>query len=161
MPETVFGLPLHPLVVHGAAASSSSGFDLGDRGRRQPGTAGAVGLAHLVTDHCRTGRHRDSPALGQQPRGVALPGDPARVRAQHADYGASAVWFVLGLWLAVSAVLLLDVDRKRRDGFGSPVFPAVLAVVAIIAAMAATGQVLLTVWTGSEAHWQPRVEVQR
>ena len=73
--------------------------------------------------------------------------------AQHADYGNSSVWFVLALWLAISAVLLIDLDRRRRDGFGNPLLPTLVAVVTILAAMAATGQVVLTVWTGTEARW--------
>jgi glucan phosphoethanolaminetransferase (alkaline phosphatase superfamily) len=73
--------------------------------------------------------------------------------AQHADYGSSSVWFVLALWLAVSAMLLLDLDRRRRQGFTNPILPTLVAVLIIVAAMAATGQVVLTAWTGTEARW--------
>lgn len=72
--------------------------------------------------------------------------------AQHADNGASSVWLVLALWLVVSAVLLIDLDR-RRDGVGNAILPTVVALLTIVAAMAATGQVALTVWTGTVARW--------
>jgi hypothetical protein len=92
---------------------------------------------------------------GQNLEDSRYPEAPPVQVTQHGDYGSSAIWFVLALWLAVSAVLLLDIDRRRRDGFGSALLPSVLAVAVIVAAMAATGQVLLTAWTGSEAHWAP------
>ncbi|MCZ3387217.1 MAG: hypothetical protein LH630_09705 [Actinomycetia bacterium] len=153
MPETVFGLPLHPLVVHGAAvlvplaALLTVIIAISQEKRARWGVLawlmataawGATITAKLSGENLKESRYPDVTPL------------PI---AQHTDYGASAVWFVLALWLAVSAVLLINVDRRRRDGFGSPLLPTLVAVVSILAAMAATGQVALTVWTGTEARW--------
>jgi len=73
--------------------------------------------------------------------------------SEHTGWGKSTFWYVLALWLAVSALLLIEVDRRRRSNFTSPVLPSLVAVVTILVAMAATGQVLITGWTGSESKW--------
>lgn len=153
MPETVLGLPVHPLVVHGAAvlvpvASILTILVAVSQDRRARwgvltwlmATAawGATVVAKLSGETLATATYGD-----------VLPIDTA----DHGDYGTTAVWFTLALWLAVSALLLIDLDRRRRQGFGSPVLVTVVAVAAIIAAMAATGQVLLAGWTGVENQW--------
>ena len=161
MPETVFGLPLHPLVVHGAAALVPIAAILTIVIAVNPERRARWGLLTWLLTTAALGATITARLSGQNLESSLFPETPPVPVDQHADYGSSSVWFVLALWLAVSAVLLLDIDRRRREGFGSPVLPAVLSVVAIIAAMAATGQVMLTVWTGSEAHWEPIVEVHR
>lgn len=153
MPETVFGLPLHPLVVHGAvvlvpvAALLTILIAVSQDRRTRWGSLtwllataalGATVVAKLTGDE-----------LGQSLYGDVLPINTAA----HAGHGSTAVWFSLGLWLAVTALLLVDVDRRRRQGYGSPVLVTAVAVAAIIAAMAATGQVVLTGWTGAENQW--------
>lgn len=153
MPETVFGLPLHPLVVHGAvvlvpvAAILTILIAVSQDRRTRWGSLtwllvtaalGATVVAKLTGDE-----------LGQ-----SLYGDVLRLEtAEHGGHGTTTVWFTLGLWLAVSALLLVDFDRRRRHGYGSPVLVTAVAVAAIIAAMAATGQVVLTGWTGAENQW--------
>lgn len=153
MRETVFGLPLHPLVVHGAvvlvpvAAILTILIAVSQDRRTRWGSLtwllataalGATIVAKLTGDE-----------LGQ-----ARYGDVLRIQtAEHGGHGTTAVWFTLGLWLAVTALLLVDLDRRRRQGYGSPVLVTTVAVAAIIAAMAATGQVVLTGWTGAENQW--------
>lgn len=153
MPETVFGLPLHPLAVHGAAvlvpvtALLAVVIAVSQDHRTRwgvltwlmaSGALVATAIAKLSGEDFKASRHPDVIPVAT---------------VQHADYGGSAVWFVLAMWLAVSAVLLIDVDRRRRDGSGSPLLPTLVAVLTIVAAMAATGQVALTVWTGAKATW--------
>jgi uncharacterized membrane protein len=153
VPETVFGLPLHPLVVHGAivlvpvAALLAVIVAVSQERRTRWGV-----LTWLLTT-AAWGAAIAAKLTGETLETSLYPTVTPLATAQHADYGASSVWFVMALWLAVSAVLLIDLDRRRRDGFGSPLLPTVVAVVTIVAAMAATGQVLLTAWTGSEARW--------
>jgi uncharacterized membrane protein len=153
VPETVFGLPLHPLVVHGAivlvpvAALLAVIVAVSQERRTRWGV-----LTWLLTTAAWAAAI-SAKLTGETLETSLYPTVTPLATAQHADYGASSVWFVMALWLAVSAVLLIDLDRRRRDGFGSPLLPTVVAVVTIVAAMAATGQVLLTAWTGSEARW--------
>lgn len=152
MPETVFGLPLHPLVVHGAvvlvplAALLSVIIAVSQEKRTRWGVLAwilvtAAWAATIAAKFSGTNL-KDSMQL------------PVPLKtAQHADYGSSSVWFVLALWLAVSAMLLLDLDRRRRDGFANPILPTLVAVLIIVTAMAASGQVALTAWTGTDARW--------
>ena len=161
MPETVFGLPLHPLVVHGAAAVVPIAAILTIVVAVNPERRTRWGLLTWLLTTAALGATITARLSGENLRDSLYPEAPPVPVAEHASSGMSAVWFVLALWLAVSALLLLDLDRRRREGFGSPVLPAVLSVVTIVAAMAATGQVLLTVWSGSEAHWEPRVGVHQ
>lgn len=157
MPETVLGLPLHPLIVHGAvvlvpiAAALAIVIAINQERRER------WGLLTWLFATAALGATFGARLSGQNLSDDLFPGAPPVPVAEHGDYGSSSIWFVLALWLAVSAVLLLDIDRRRRDDFGSALLPTVLAVAVIVAAMAATGQILLTGWTGSEAHWEPRV----
>ena len=158
MPETVFGLPLHPLVVHGAivlvpvAALLAVIIAVSQERRTRWGVLtwllATAAWAAVIT----------AKLTGETLETTLYPTVTPLATAQHGDYGASSVWFVMALWLSVSAVLLIDLDRRRRDGFGSPLLPTVVAVVTIVAAMASTGQVLLTAWTGTEARWTALVE---
>jgi glucan phosphoethanolaminetransferase (alkaline phosphatase superfamily) len=153
VPETVFGLPVHPLVVHGAvvlvpvAALLAIVIAVNQERRTRWGVltwilATAAWAATIAAKFS-----------GERLENSLYPTVTPLATAQHADYGSSSVWFGLALWLAVSAVLLIDLDRRRRDGFGNPLLPTIVAVITIVAAMAAAGQVLLTAWTGSEARW--------
>ena len=153
MPETVFGLPVHPLVVHGAvvlvplAALLAVIIAVSQEKRARWGVLAwlMVTAAWAATIVAKLS--------GQSLKDSLYPTVTPLNTAQHADYGASSAWFALALWLAVSAMLLLDLDRRRRDGFSNPILPTLVAVLIIVAAMAATGQVALTAWTGTEARW--------
>jgi hypothetical protein len=153
----VFGLPLHPLVVHGAAALVPIASILAIVVAVNPERRSRWGVLTWLLTSAAWGATIVARLSGENLKQSMFSQSPSADLIQHADYGLAAIWFVMALWLAVSALLLLDVDRKRRDGFGSPVLPAVMSVVTIVAAMAATGQVLLTVWTGAEAHWSSLV----
>jgi uncharacterized membrane protein len=157
VPESVFGLPLHPLVVHGAIVLVPISALLtiiiaisADRRRRW-------GLLTWLLTTAAVGATVAAKVTGETLRDALYPDAAPVAVVQHADYGWTSVWFAFGLWLATSALLLLELDRRRRDGFGGAVLPAVVSVVAIVAGMAATGQVALTAWTGTEVHWAPRV----
>lgn len=153
MPEAVFGLPLHPLVVHGAAVLVPLTALLAVIIAVSQEKRERWGLLAWVMATAALGAAIAAKLSGENLRESLYPDVAPLATAQHADYGNSSVWFVLALWLAISAVLLIDLDRRRRDGFGNPLLPTLVAVVTILAAMAATGQVVLTVWTGTEARW--------
>lgn len=153
MPEAVGGVPIHPLVVHAAVVLVPLSSLLvivvavSQERRRQWGV-----LTWLLTTAALAAVFLARQSGGEL-REVLFPETvPVRV-AQHADYGAVSIWFAVALWLAVSAVLLLDHDRQRRSGLGSPLLPAALSVVAILTAMVASGQILLTAWSGMESYW--------
>lgn len=153
MPETVFGLPLHPLVVHGAAvlvpltALLAVIVAVSQEKRMRWGA-----LTWLMAT-AALGATIGAKLSGETLEDSLYPDVTPLVTAEHADNGGSSVWFVLALWLAVSAVMLIDLDRRRRGGVGSAILPTVVALLTIVAAMAATGQVALTVWSGAEAQW--------
>jgi uncharacterized membrane protein len=149
----VFGLPLHPLVVHGAAALVPIASILAIVIAVNPERRSRWGVLTWLLVTAAWGATIVARLSGQNLRESLFAQSPSADLIQHSDYGEAAIWFVMALWLAVSALLLLDFDRKRRDGFGSPILPALLSVLTIVTAMAATGQVTLTVWTGADAHW--------
>ena len=153
MPETVYGLPLHPLVVHGAVVLVPLAGLLAVIVAISQDKRMRWGLLTWLMATAALGATIVAKLTGENLRGTLYPDVTPLPTAEHADYGASSVWFVLALWLSVSAVLLIDLDRRRRDGFGSPLLPTLVAVVTIVVAMAVTGQVALTAWTGTEARW--------
>jgi hypothetical protein len=153
MPETVFGLPLHVLVVHAAVVLVPVSGLLAiviavsqDRRLRWGMLTWLLATTALVAVVIAR-------FSGEQLRDSLFPDvEPPKV-TQHGDYGSSSIWFTAAMWLAITAMLLLDIDRRRRSGFGSPLLPSVVAVVAILAAMVASGQIVLTAWSGVESHW--------
>jgi uncharacterized membrane protein len=160
VPETVFGLPLHPLVVHGAIVLVPVAAILAVIVAVSPERRTRWGVLTWLLATAAWGAAIAAKLTGENLESTLYPTVTPLATAQHADYGASSVWFVMALWLSVSAVLLIDLDRRRRDGFGSPLLPTIVAVVTIVAAMAATGQVLLTAWTGTEARWSAVITVE-
>lgn len=153
MPETVFGLPLHPLVVHGAAVLVPLSALLAVIISISQDKRTRWGVLTWLTATAALGATVAAKLSGDTLEEALYPLVTPIPTAEHIDFGDSSVWFVLALWLAISATLLIDLDRRRRDGFRSPILPTVVAVVTILVAMAVTGQVALTVWTGTEARW--------
>jgi uncharacterized membrane protein len=160
VPETVFGLPLHPLVVHGAIVLVPVAALLAVIVAVSQERRARWGVLTWLLATAAAGAAVAAKLTGETLETTLYPTVTPLTTAQHADYGASSPWFVMALWLSVSAVLLIDLDRRRRHGFGSPLLSTIVAVVTIVAAMAATGQVLLTAWTGTEARWSAVVEVE-
>ena len=153
MPETVFGLPLHPLVVHGGAVLVPLTALLAVIIAVSQEKRGRWGTLTWLMATAALGATIVAKLSGETLADSLYPEVKPLATAQHADNGASSVWFMLALWLAVSAVLLIDLDRRRRGGVGNAILPTVIAVLTIVAAMAATGQVALTVWTGAVSRW--------
>jgi uncharacterized membrane protein len=160
VPETVFGLPLHPLVVHGAIVLVPVAAILAVIVAVSPERRTRWGVLTWLLATAALAAAVAAKLTGENLESTLYPTVTPLATAQHADYGGSSIWFVMALWLSVSAVLLIDLDRRRRDGFGSPLLPTIVAVVTIVAAMASTGQVLLTAWTGTEARWSAVIAVE-
>ena len=150
MPETVVGIPLHPLVVHAVvvlvplAALGTVLITLVPRWRSAYGwlvvAASAVSLA-LVPVATRAGRNlEDSLGLG---------GPVAAKVNEHQQMGERVIW-------AVGAMLVLDlvVMMAHRSGRPSRQVSGIAAL-ASVAAITALTLVVLTGHLGSEAVWNP------
>ncbi len=161
MPESVLGLPIHPLVVHGALVLVPLASILTIVVAASPERRARLGwLTWFLASGAAVA------ALVARQSGLKLeqtlyPDVVPRLVTDHKALGQDTIWFVLALWLAVTALLLIDFDYRRRSGVSSPLLPTVVAVVAILTAMAATGQVLLTGWAGSESRWTGVVDAER
>jgi hypothetical protein len=158
--DTVFGLPVHPLVVHAVVVLvplSALGVIVAALNPVLRDRYGVlvflVATAGLVAVPVAT---RSGIALEERLFGSAI---PAAVY-DHQRIGSDVLWFVLAMWAAMGALLLLDRDRNRRQGVGGPVLPTVVAVVAVLAALIAAGQVVRAGWTGAEARWDGVVQAQ-
>ena len=153
MPESVLGLPVHPLVVHGVVVLMPLAAILTiviavspDRRARLGWLTWILTSAGLASTYVAT---QSGANLEEQLFPKVMPLSVA----DHKSWGGSTLWFAVALWLAVTALLLIDWDRRRRQGISSSVLPTVVAVVAILVAMAAAGQVLVTGWTGAQSRW--------
>ncbi|MEG9224621.1 DUF2231 domain-containing protein [Aeromicrobium sp. Sec7.5] len=149
MPETVFGLPLHPLIVHGTVVIV-------------PLAAITVLLAVFWP------RFRDW--AGPLPAGLAVVGlilvplstssgenlersvEETRLVERHAELGDQLLPFVAVL--AVAAIGLWLARRRERAGSSWPkVVVAVLVVLAVLAAVGTAVQVVRIGHSGAEAAW--------
>lgn len=150
IPETVFGLPVHPLVVHAPVvlipltALGIVAIVVVPRWRRGYGPLVAAGSVAAFLS-----------ALAARLTGEAfeesldLGGQVAEKVEIHEQLGQVLPWFVL-----VQAVLTVALVLVDRRGAGRAVVLTV-AVLAVVAAGAATVQVVRTGHAGSEAVWNP------
>lgn len=153
MPGSVFGLPLHPLVVHGAITlvllsavlAIVVAVDPERRSRWGPLVWWLTVVATVTTVAARISGQR----LGAAVYPAGLP-DPV---IRHQSVGLTAPWVALALLVGVGAMVLLDLDRGRRPDVRSTLIASVISVVVILLAMAAGLQVAWTAWTGAEARW--------
>lgn len=149
MPETAFGLPLHPLIVHGTvvivplAALTVLLAVLWPRFRSWAGPLPAglavVGLV-LVPLSTSSGEN-----LERSVRETELV-------ERHAELGEQLLPFVAVL--AVAAIGLWLIGRRERAGSSSPkVLLVVLAALAVLAAVGTTVQVVRIGHSGAESAW--------
>jgi uncharacterized membrane protein len=153
MPESVLGLPIHPLVVHAVVVLVPLASILTIVVAISPDRRARLGWLTWVLATGALGSTFVAMQSGKTLEGLLYPEVLPLTVDNHKSLGQVTIWFAVALWLAVSALLLIDWDRRRSKGVSSPLLPSVVAVVAILAAMAATGQVLLTGWSGSESRW--------
>lgn len=149
MPETAFGLPLHPLIVHGTvvivplAALTVLLAVLWPRFRNWAGPLPAglavVGLV-LVPLSTSSGEN-----LERSVRETELV-------ERHAELGEQLLPFVAVL--AVAAIGLWLIGRRERAGSSSPkLLLVVLAALAVLAAVGTTVQVVRIGHSGAESAW--------
>jgi uncharacterized membrane protein len=154
MPEDVLGLPVHPLSVHAplvlvplAAILTLIVAASPDRRAKWGWLTAIVATVALASTYVAR-------LSGQDLEEALFPDTLPPLVADHKQLGSNAIWFVLALWLAVCALLLLDLDRRRRTHISSPILSTILAVVTIMVAMAAIAQIFWTGWSGAKSHWQ-------
>jgi hypothetical protein len=151
VPETVFGLPTHALVLHAAvmlvplAALAVIGIALVPRWRVGFGwpvvalTVVAVLVTFVVTE------------TGEQLR-TRLGYDPEFF--EHGEIANGSTWWVLPMCLLAAALVVM----ARRSSRGRQGVAALLvAVLAVLASGAATYQIVRAGHSGAESVWQGRV----
>ena len=153
MPESLFGLPVHPLLAHAAVvlvplAAVMTILVAVDPQRRSRFGILTWLLAALAAVAAFASR-ASGPGLGDALYPTAVPDKVI----QHESVGQTAPWFALALFGGITALLLLDSDAKRRRGSGSALLPSILVVVVVLVAMVAAMQMLWAGWTGTAAHW--------
>lgn len=160
MPETVFGVPAHLLIIHAVVVLVPLGsFGVGVLAllpRTRPALrwpvlfvlTAALGAVPLATESGETFERR----LIEQ---GALGGSALEKVQQHQELGGLVVWPVLGLWLSTVALIALDKPRAGRNGRPWAWLLPVVALIAVVMAGAATAQVVLTGHTGATAVWNP------
>lgn len=150
MPETVFGLPLHPLLVHATvivlpvAATLLIATVLVPRLRVWAGPLPlllALGSLALVPLTTRSGENLER-AIGTR---TAID--------EHAALGEMVIWWVLGL-VVVAVVSYVMRLRGRTPHRALTVAVAVLGVVVGVGTLV---QVALTGHSGAQAVWEGRV----
>lgn len=146
--DTIFGLPVHVLVIHVALAlvpvSSVVAILVGlfphwpDRARYAVLVLASAGVA-AVWVAIQSGQE-----LKER---LQAGGIVARQIQRHQDAGELALWFVLAVW--VLAVVLVILSRRPYSRAASRSVAALM----LIAGTAATGQVLWTGHLGATAVW--------
>lgn len=148
--DLINGLPLHPLVVHAVvvllplAALGTIAIAIRPRWRRTYGwlvVAAAALSSALLPVATSSGE-----ALEKRV------GDPG----QHAELGDQLIWFALALLVTSAALVWLDRRAGGRVGTGTPV--RVASVLAVVAALAATGWVIRVGDSGARAAWGDAVQ---
>jgi len=154
IPETVFGLPFHVLVNHGAvvlvplAALGVIAIALVPGWRERYGTlvAGLAVVASITTFVTVLSGAQFEKSLVD---GGGLGGPVAEKVDEHEAFGNLLRWYVLALAIFAVALVLL----VRRGGAANVIM--IVAVVAVVAAGASIYQVVLTGHSGSTAVWNP------
>ena len=145
MPETILGLPLHPLIVHATvilvpgAALMVALAAVNDRFRRWAGPLPAIAAiiaAALVPLTTGTGESLEH-SIGQN-----------RLIEEHAELGESLIWIVLPLAL----VAVLGHFLHRRAGARRSLVAAV-ALAAVGLSAATLADVALIGHSGAKAAW--------
>ena len=144
--DTINGIPIHPLVVHAVvvllplAVLGTIAIAVRPSWRRPYGPL-VVAAALVATVLCPIATSS----------GEALEkrlGDPGR----HAQLGGQLVWFALALLVAVALLVLMDRRGDRSPASGRTMVRTV-AVLALVAALAASFQVYRVGESGARAAW--------
>lgn len=148
IPETVFGLPFHPLIVHAVvvlgplSAAGLVAIALVPRWRRPYGPLVALGaVSTAVSGFIAT-------VAGEALKESLQAGGPVLEKIeQHEELGETLRWLLLAQ--AVLSVALVLVDRRGA----SRGVVLTVSVVSVVVSLVATAWVIRTGHVGSEAVW--------
>jgi hypothetical protein len=151
MPETVFGLPTHAIVVHGtvvllplaALAVLLHAFWPAARRRLGGVTPLMAGVALLLVPLATQSGENLEHAVGRGP-----------LVERHAELADGMLPWAIGLFVVALGLWLLDRRRGRQSGGSEPGWlPVVVSVLAILAAAGTVQQVVRVGHAGAEATW--------
>ena len=149
MPETILGLPLHPLVVHATVVLVPLTALLvvltavSPRIRAWAGPlplVGAVISTILAPISTSTGENLEH-SLGE-----------SKLIEKHAELGDMLIWFCLGMLVVAAATYFLHRRGNVTKGLGTA-----LAVLGVVAGVATMVQVVLIGHSGAKAVWSDQV----
>ncbi|HET6953145.1 MAG TPA: DUF2231 domain-containing protein [Acidimicrobiales bacterium] len=148
--EELFGLPAHPLVVHGAVvllplAALATLVCAAVPRLRRPFAPVALALALVAT--LAVGLAQGSgEALEEQV-------DETRLVEEHTGEGERVLPWAIGVSVAAAAVTAVPFVARRRPRLSAGVTTVVLAVVALVAGAGATWTVTEVGHSGAKATW--------
>ncbi len=148
--DTVFGLPVHALVIHAVVVLMplcAAGVVVCALSRRWYDRL-ALAVLGLLTF---TVPAAFAAKLSGEQLKARLP-DSAAIQ-RHADFGSVTPWVILACWIVVLAWMVL----ARSVGDRSRLFH-VMTALAVVAALGATAQVVVTGHLGSTAVWHDVIE---
>jgi uncharacterized membrane protein len=145
VPDTIYGLPLHPLVVHAVVVL----LPLATVGviaiAMRPAWRGRFGPVVIALAALAAAAIPVATSTGDQlAERIGRPDD-------HAELGESLIYFALPLLAA--AVALVWLDRRRASGASRPVSHTVVAALAVVVALANLVQVVRVGDSGARAVW--------
>lgn len=153
--DTINGIPLHPLVVHGVVVLLPLAI-LGTIAiALRPSWRRPYGLLVVAAAAAATALTPIATSSGEELEGrVGSPGE-------HAEIGEQLLWFELALLVLVAALIYLD--RRTTAEPEAPTSASstpikVLTVLTVIAAVAAGVQVYRVGDSGAKAAWCARVQ---
>ena len=153
--DTVFGLPLHPLVVHAVVVLVPLGallvIAMAARPRWRTGPFAWLAVLLVLAATVAT------PVATRSGESLARSvGEPE----QHASFGEALIYFMLPLLALTLALVLLAARARRAAGSREAGMPrprslvvGLVAASAAVAAVAATGQVAVIGHSGATATW--------
>src|SRR5690349_1872460 len=145
MPETIFGLPLHPLIVHATVVLVPLTALLVVLTAVSPRIRAWAGPLPLVGAVISTVLAPISTSTGENLE-HSLGG--SKLIEEHAELGDMLVWFALGMLVVAAATYFL-----HRRGNVTKSLGAALAVLGVVAGVATMVQVVLIGHSGAKAVW--------
>jgi hypothetical protein len=151
MPETVFGLPTHAIVVHATVvflplaslAVLLHAFWPAARRRLGGGTPLMAGIALVLVPLSTQSGENLEHAVGRSP-----------LVERHAELADGMLPWAIGLFVVALGLWLLDRRRARPSGDDAPRWlPVVVSVLAVLAAAGTVQQVVRVGHAGAEATW--------
>jgi uncharacterized membrane protein YdcZ (DUF606 family) len=155
MPESVFGLPTHALLVHATvvllplAALAVLLHALWPAARRRLGIvtpllAGvALVLVPLSTESGETLEHQ----VGENP-----------LVERHAELADGMLPWAIGLFVVAVGLWILDRRRRRTEPQGARWVPLVAGVLAVVAVVGTVQQIVRVGHAGAEATWSDVIQ---